>query len=105
MEEQPKVWVCAPETDSKKNGDYENISNDGLKSILESILHRIDMYANGESSIEVQKQQLSSEFKVLRNENGWANGQRKGDSTKLKDRKNCARKEYYSSKRLYTWIQ
>lgn len=65
-------WVCAPETDSKKNGDYEKISNDGLKSILESILHRIDMYANGESSIEVQKQQLSSEFKVLRNENGWA---------------------------------
>lgn len=65
-------WVCAPETDSKRNGDYEKISNDGLKSILEAILHRIDMYADGESSIEVARQQVNPEFKVLRNENGWA---------------------------------
>lgn len=65
-------WICAPETDSKRNGDYEKISNDGLNSILEAILHRIDMYVDGESSIEVQKQQINSDFKILRNENGWA---------------------------------
>lgn len=65
-------WVCAPETDSKRNGDYEKLSNDGLQSILEAILHRIDLYTAGEASIEVAKQQCNNEFKVLRNENGWA---------------------------------
>lgn len=65
-------WVCAPETESKKNGDYEKLSNDGLKPILESILHRIDQFADGESSIEVAKQLVQSEYKVLRNENGWS---------------------------------
>ena len=65
-------WVCAPETESKKNGDYEVLSNDGLKPILESILHRIDQYANGEASIEVSKQQTNEDFKLLRSENGWS---------------------------------
>jgi len=65
-------WVCAPETDSKRNGDYEKLSNEGLKPILESILHRITMYANGDSSIEVSKQPEHGEFKILRNERGWA---------------------------------
>ena len=65
-------WICAPETESKKNGDYEKLSNDGLKPILESILHRIDQYADGVSSIEVAKQSLNTDYKVLSNENGWA---------------------------------
>jgi hypothetical protein len=65
-------WICSPETESKKHGDYEKLSNEGLRSILESILHRIDSYVNGESSIEVAKQHVGSEFKILRNENGWA---------------------------------
>lgn len=64
-------WVCAPETESKKNGDYEKLSDDGLKPILESILHRIDQFADGESSIEVAKQSINTEFNVIRNENGW----------------------------------
>jgi hypothetical protein len=65
-------WVCAPETDSKRNGDYEKLSNEGLLPIVESILHRFDSYADGESSIEVAKQTQYGGFKVLRNENGWA---------------------------------
>jgi len=65
-------WVCAPETDSKRNGDYEKISNDGLKSILEAILHRIDMYVDGEAMEEIAKQQPHGNFKVIRNDNGWA---------------------------------
>ena len=65
-------WVCAPETESKRNGDYEKLSNDGLKPILESVLHRITQYVDGESSIEVAKQEIHSSYKVLRNENGWA---------------------------------
>lgn len=64
-------WVCAPETDSKRNGDYNKISNDGLNSILESVLHRIDTYVNGEASVEFTKQQTNYDFKILRNENGW----------------------------------
>ena len=65
-------WVCAPETNSKKSGDYEKISNEGLGPILESILHRIDAYVNGESAIEVTKQNSTFEYKVVRNENNWA---------------------------------
>lgn len=65
-------WVSSPEIDSKKNGDYEKLSNEGLRSIMESILHRIDLYVDGESSIEVAKQNINPEYKVLRNENGWA---------------------------------
>lgn len=64
-------FICAPETDSKRNQDYYKLSNDGLKSILEAVLHRIDLYVDGEASIEVAKQQKHGEYKILRNENGW----------------------------------
>lgn len=64
-------WICAPEVESKKNGDYEKLSNDGLKPILESILHRIDSYVNGEASIEISKQQTECNFKLIRAENNW----------------------------------
>lgn len=65
-------WICAPEVESKKNGDYEKLSNDGLKPILESILHRIDSYVNGEAAGEISKQQIISNFKLIRAENNWA---------------------------------
>ena len=65
-------FVCAPQTESIKSGDYEKLSDNGLKSIMEAMLHRIDLYVNGEASIEVAKQQSHEDFKVLRQENGWA---------------------------------
>lgn len=65
-------WICAPETDSKRNNDYCKLSDDGLKAILESVLHRIDLFANGEAQIEISKQPKHGEYKVLREENGWA---------------------------------
>jgi len=64
-------WVSAPHTDSIRNGDYEKLSDEGLNPILESVLHRIDKYADGEHTIEVSTQKEYGEFKVLRNENGW----------------------------------
>lgn len=64
-------WVSAPQTDSIKNSDYEKLSNDGLKTILESTLHRIDRYINGEAAAEIAEQDMSSNFKILRQENGW----------------------------------
>lgn len=64
-------WISAPETESKRNGDYEKLSNEGLKPILESILHRIDTYVAGEASIEIAKHEVHEDFKMLRNENGW----------------------------------
>jgi len=64
-------WISAPETDSRRNEDYCKLSNDGLKTILESILHRIDLYVNGESSIEVSKQTIHGDYKILRNESNW----------------------------------
>lgn len=64
-------WICAPETDSKRNKDYEKLSDEGLKAIMEAILHRIDLYVDGEASIEVAKQPKHGEYKMLRSENDW----------------------------------
>lgn len=64
-------WISAPETDSKRNNDYHKLSDAGLYSILEAVLHRIDLYVDGEASIEVAKQQKHGEYKILRNENNW----------------------------------
>ena len=64
-------WISAPETDSKRNDDYYKLSNDGLSTIMESVLHRIDMYVNGDASGEIAKQIKHGEYKILRNENNW----------------------------------
>lgn len=64
-------WICAPETDSKRKNDYSKISDEGLNTILEAVLHRMDLYVNGESSIEVAKQPKHGEYKILRNEHDW----------------------------------
>lgn len=64
-------WISAPETDSKRNNDYSKLSDAGLYSILEAVLHRVDLYVNGEASIEVAKQPKHGEYKILRNQNDW----------------------------------
>lgn len=64
-------WISAPETDSKRNGDYHKISDTGLFSIMEAVLHRMDLYANGDAQIEISKQPKHGSYKVLRSENNW----------------------------------
>jgi hypothetical protein len=64
-------WISAPETDSKRHDDYQKISNDGLKSILEAVLYRIDQFVDGEASVEVARQQKHESYKIIRNENNW----------------------------------
>jgi hypothetical protein len=65
-------WISAPETESRKNDDYSKICDEGLMSILEAVLHRIDLYVDGEASVEVAKSHHKSpEFKILKNENEW----------------------------------
>lgn len=64
-------WIAGPETDSKRNDDYSKLSDDGLYSIMEAVLHRIDQYVDGEASVEITKQHKHGEYKILRNENGW----------------------------------
>ena len=64
-------WICAPETDSKRKDDYHRLSDEGLNTILEAVLHRIDLYVNGESGEEPNKRQKHGEYKILRNENNW----------------------------------
>lgn len=64
-------WICEPETSSKRYGDYDKISDEGLKSILEAVLRRITLYVDGESALEVSKQQKHAEYKILHNGNGW----------------------------------
>lgn len=65
-------WICSPQTDSIRNGDYNKLSNEGLKTVMEAVLHRIDTYANGEHSIEVAKQPTHGEFSIRRSDNSWA---------------------------------
>lgn len=64
-------WISAPETDSKRNNDYHKLSDAGLYAILEAILHRIDLYVDGEAQVEITKQPKHGEYKILRNENDW----------------------------------
>lgn len=64
-------WVSAPETDSRRNDDYQKISDTSLYTIMEAVLHRIDLYVDGEAQIDIQKQPKHGEFKILRNENDW----------------------------------
>lgn len=65
-------WICHPETESKRNDDYHKISDEGLKSILEAVMFRINQYVEGDAAIEVSKQPKHDEsYKVLRNQNDW----------------------------------
>ncbi|MDP2683495.1 MAG: hypothetical protein Q8P20_00405 [bacterium] len=66
-------WVSAPQTDSIRNSDYEKLSDGGLNTIMESILHRITQYVNGEAAGEIADREIHSDFKIIKNdENGWA---------------------------------
>lgn len=65
-------WVSAPQTDSIRNGDYEKLSDSGLNTIMESILHRITQYVNGEASGDIADQETHGNFTIVKNdENGW----------------------------------
>jgi hypothetical protein len=64
-------WVSAPQTDSIRNGDYTKLSDSGLLTIMESILHRIDQYLNGEAASEIANQGLHGEYSIKRNDNSW----------------------------------
>lgn len=65
-------WICEPEVASKRNGDYEKLSDEGLRPIMESVLSRIDLYVDGKASGEIAKQQIHDDINLLRNQNGWA---------------------------------
>ena len=45
-------WVSAPQTDSVRNGDYAKLSDNGLLTIMESIIHRIDKYVDGDAAVD-----------------------------------------------------
>lgn len=64
-------WVSAPQTDSIRNGDYQKLSNDGLVAIMESMLHRITMYVDGEAANDIAERDVESDFDIKRKENGW----------------------------------
>lgn len=64
-------WISSPETDAKRNGDYEILSNDMLRSLLEAVLHRITMFVDGEAQAEINQMSKQTDFKILRNENGY----------------------------------
>ena len=65
-------WVSAPQTDSIRNGDYEKLSDDGLITIMESILHRISQYVDGNASTDIAERETHGKYEVKRNdENGW----------------------------------
>ena len=65
-------WICEPEVSSKRNGDYEKLSDEGLRPIMEAVLGRIDLFVDGKASAEISKQQIHDDFNILRKENGWS---------------------------------
>lgn len=64
-------WISAPQTDSIRTGDYNKLSDEGLLTVLESVLHRIDQFVNGTATTEISEQEAHGEFKILSNENDW----------------------------------
>lgn len=64
-------WISQPEVDSKRKNDYNKLSVEGLNSVLEAVLHRITLYADGEASAEIAKIHKHNEYKILRNENEY----------------------------------
>lgn len=64
-------WVSAPQTDSVRNGDYHKLSDNGLLTIMESMLHRVDKYINGEAANDIAATELHGEFEIKKNDNGW----------------------------------
>lgn len=65
-------WVSAPQTDSRTSGDYEKLSDGGLMTILESILHRITKYVDGEASADIAEYEVTNSYDIKRDNNGWA---------------------------------
>lgn len=65
-------WVAAPQTDSRKSGDYEKLSDGGLMTILESILHRATKYVDGEASADIAEFEVQNSYEIKRDNNGWA---------------------------------
>ena len=64
-------WVSAPQTDSVRNGDYYNLSDNGLLTVMESMLHRVDKYISGEALNEITAIEQHGEFEIKKNDNGW----------------------------------
>ena len=64
-------WIAAPEVDAVKSGDYERLSDDGLRNIMDAVMSRVDLYLSGEASIEIVKQHSHCDYKVISNENDW----------------------------------
>lgn len=64
-------YVSGPETDSKRKQDYHKLSNEGLLSLMEAVMHRIENYLEGHADEEATKRNKHGDFKTLRNENGW----------------------------------
>ena len=64
-------WISAPQTDSIRNGDYNKLSDNGLLTIMESMLHRVDKYIDGEALNDIAAIELHGEFDIKKNDNGW----------------------------------
>ncbi len=64
-------WVAAPQTDSRRSGDYEKLSDGSLMTILESILHRISKYVDGEASADIAEFETQNSYDIKRDKNGW----------------------------------
>ena len=64
-------WISAPQTDSVRNGDYYKLSDNGLLTIMESMIHRIDKYINGEAMNDIAAIEPHGEFEIKKNDNGW----------------------------------
>lgn len=63
-------WISSPEVESKKNNDYDKLSDNGLSSIMEAVLHRINMYVNNELN-EVIKPHKTGCYKINKEVNDF----------------------------------
>lgn len=64
-------YISAPELDSKKTGDFENLSDSSLLNILEATMHRIDEYVNGDINSSQMEPVKHGIFRVVKEFSNW----------------------------------
>lgn len=66
-------WLGEPETSSRSSGEYEHLSAEGLRRLLDEICARADRLVDGRgpSDAELAKFGVTPELEILREGTGW----------------------------------
>lgn len=69
----PRVidWLAEPETETRADGRYYQMSADGLSELLEEVCHRVSVYVDGASLAYTREHREDTRYEILRKGTGW----------------------------------